>query len=211
MSVCYIILTCENYLPTRCEWQRNTFLKIVNGKDVYFLSCKNSGESVYGWDTPDNYDSCPLKYIRFFKNMTLNYDWYFFIDDDTFINVDNLHNLLQTYDKEEPYYIGRLCTNYNPPFHMSGGAGFLLSRSLYLSLIEYIRNTPENKLMVSINGDLSLAIWLKNINNKKVINNNNFHPTKHTADTDLTNFISFHYLKSLDDFLFYYNLNIKNT
>jgi hypothetical protein len=68
--------------------------------------------------------------------MLIDYDWYCFIDDDTFLNIKNLHNLLQKYNSEESLYIGSSCRGYNPPFYMSGGAGFVLSKSLYLKLLK---------------------------------------------------------------------------
>ena len=36
MNICYIILTCEKFLPTRAHWQNSTFLQKVNKKDVFF-------------------------------------------------------------------------------------------------------------------------------------------------------------------------------
>ncbi len=203
IKICYIILTCEPYLETRVKWQNDTFLKSVDKADVYFISCKNKEPNIYGWNTPDNYEACPIKYIKFFKNMLIDYDWYCFIDDDTFLNIKNLHNLLQKYNSEESLYIGSSCRGYNPPFYMSGGAGFVLSKSLYLKLLNFIRNTEDNILLQSIYGDLSVGLWIKNIENVIFCNNNNFHPVKHSNENELQDFISFHYLKSFEDFEFY--------
>lgn len=204
-KVCYIVLTCEKYIPTRVKWQTETFLKKVDSKDVYFLSCKNEGSNIYGWNTPDDYASCPLKYVSFLRNMTIHYDWYCFIDDDTFINVDNLHNLLNTYNKKESLYIGHICDNYSPPFYMSGGAGFLLTKSTYFSLLEYIRTTSNDKLLISIYGDLSIGCWLKNVANVALIDNKLFHAAKHNNEEELEFFASVHNLTTQEDFEFYNN------
>jgi|688.fasta_scaffold35107_6 hypothetical protein len=208
-KICYIVLTCEAYINTRVKWQNETFFKNVNDTDIYFLSCKNhENKNIYGWNTADNYESCPTKYVQFLKNMTLQYDWYCFIDDDTFININNLHNLLESYDCNEKLYIGRLCMNYSPPFYMSGGAGFILSKSLYFSLITYIRDrdTNDNDLLQSIYGDLSVGLWIKNIDNVVMIDNTKLHSSLHKEEDNLQEFISFHFLKCFKDFEFYNNL-----
>lgn len=66
-NICYIILTCEKYLPTRATWQRENCFKYTNSSNLYYLSCKPGSNSVYGWNTTDDYNSCPLKYIEFFR------------------------------------------------------------------------------------------------------------------------------------------------
>ena len=95
-KICYIILTCEKYIDTRVNWQSATCFKYINNKDCYYLSCKpvNCKKNIYGWYTKDDYTSCPDKYIAFFKNLDLVYDWYVFIDDDTFIFPDRLQKFL---------------------------------------------------------------------------------------------------------------------
>ena len=157
MSCCYIILTCEKYLNTRAKWVLENSLHKVDKKDIYFLSCEPKEPNIYGWNTPDNYEGCPMKYIKFFQNMTLDYDWYFFMDDDTFIFTDRLNEFISKYDKNEPLYIGNRCENYSFPIYMSGGSGFLLTKPLYLSLIQFIRKNRENELVKSIYGDLLIG------------------------------------------------------
>jgi len=204
MKCCYIILTCENYLKTRAKWLLENCLYNVDPSDIYFLSCKKIEPNIYGWDTPDNYESCPLKYIRFLKNMELDYDWYYFMDDDTFVFPERLKMFVMNYNKDEPLYIGHRCENYAFPIYMSGGAGFLLTKPLYLSLCEYIRNIPDEQLYVSIYGDYSIGLWLSNIE-KQVIPNKLFNPTTHNNDYELNNCVSFHYLKTEEQYKFYNN------
>jgi hypothetical protein len=204
MKLCYIVLTCENYLKTRVKWLLENCFYNVEQHDIYFLSCKKTDPNVYGWDTDDNYESCPLKYIRFFQNMKLDYDWYYFMDDDTFIFPERLNKFVMNYNKDDPLYIGHRCENYSFPIFMSGGAGFLLTKPLYLSLVEYIRNTPEKELLVSIYGDYLMGLWLSNIE-KQVICNKLFYPTTHNNDYELNNCISFHYLKTEEQYKFYNN------
>jgi hypothetical protein len=205
MSCCFIILTCEKYLNTRVKWVLENSLFKVEPKDIYFLSCEPKEPNIYGWNTPDIYEGCPLKYIKFFQNMTLDYDWYFFMDDDTFIFTDKLKTFISQYDKNEPLYIGNICRNYNFPIYMSGGAGFLMTKSLYLSIVQYIRETPEHELFQSIYGDLSIGLWLTNIE-KKVIEASVFNAMMHKNEHELDIYNSFHYLKNEEDFKFYKSL-----
>ena len=206
MKICYIILTCEKYLSSRVKFLLQTSLKNINPTDIYLLSCKSIDPNIYGWDTPDNYEGCPLKYIRFFQNMKLDYDWYYFMDDDTFVFPKRLNNFVMNYNKEDSLYIGNRCKNYSFPIYMSGGGGFLLTKSLYFSLIDYIRNTPEDTLLTSIYGDYLIGLWLTNIN-KKTIEVDIFNSSIHKNDSQLENYISFHYLKTKEEYEFYDKFN----
>jgi hypothetical protein len=105
-KICYIILTCENYLPTRATWLRENSLKYTNPSDYYFLSCKPGPNSVYGWNTADDYNSCPWKYIEFFRNMDLDYDWYVFLDDDAFVLTNRYRENLYKLDHTKSLYLG---------------------------------------------------------------------------------------------------------
>jgi len=138
--------------------------------------------------------------------MTIDYDWYCFIDDDTFINTNNLNEYLKKIDSNKTLYIGRLCLNYSTPFYMSGGAGFILSKKTYVDLLQYIKNTDKIDLLQSIYGDLLVGLWITKIKDVEYINNDNFNPTIHNKSSDLNEFISFHYLKTFEEFEFYYNL-----
>lgn len=207
MSICYIILTCESYIPTRVKFLLETSLKNVNSKDIYFLSCKSIEPNIYGWNTADNYESCPLKYVRFFQNMKIDYDWYYFMDDDTFILPDRLNRFVMNFDKNDGLYIGRRCANYSFPLYMSGGAGFLLTKSLYYELIDYIRKKSDNELITHIYGDYLMGLWLTNIPNKTLIDTELFNYRMHDNEYQLNNCISFHYLKTKEDFDFYDKFN----
>jgi len=205
MKLCYIVLTCELFLPTRAAWQNATCLKNVDPKDVYFISCKPSGENVYGWNTGDDYHSCPYKYMMFLKNMNIDYDWYIFIDDDTFIHTNHLEHALVNYDSNKSYYIGSHRFDQWKVNYMSGGAGICLSKHLYNKVIEYVRSKETlQELYFNYNGDVTLGSWISNIQDVQFIDDDRFHANKHNSEEELTNFISFHYLKSKEEFEYYY-------
>jgi hypothetical protein len=210
MKICYIVLTCEKYIPTRVQWQNATFFKTVDVKDIYFLSCRNSGENIYGWNTGDYYEACPIKYMCFFRNMLIDYDWYVFIDDDTFINTKNIKTFLELYDASIPYYMGIINYTQYPFKTCSGGAGFVVSKNLYHEIVKFVRSKPDNELYYNYNGDVTVGYWVSIINekNKQVnyLENKQFHTDKHVKEEELENFISFHYLKSIEDYEYYYSL-----
>jgi len=215
MKVCYIILTCKKYLETRAKWQRETCFSTVSPNDYYFLSCEPGENSVYGWNTADTYESCPFKYIEFFKNMDLEYDFYVFMDDDTFVFPDRMRNALETIDKSQSLYIGTLMAHLSNLEFMSGGAGFILTNKAYNLVKQYIRTnnmTEVQKHRVEmLHGDASMGQWIHNINTetpqielKRNIIHLSTHP--HKTDQDLKIYITFHYVNEESQFHFYNTL-----
>lgn len=84
-----------------------------------------------------------------------------FCDDDTFVFPARVESMLAQLDPNRSLYIG---FDFPIPHWsttiggMSGGAGFVLSRSTYQRLCAYIR-TAENP-WVSMYTDVSIANWL---------------------------------------------------
>lgn len=207
-NVCYIILTCEKYIPTRVEWQKKTCFQHVPAKDCYFLSCTRREGNIYGWDTEDDYKSCIQKYIQFFQNMELDYDWYMFLDDDTFVYPNRVHSYLSQYDSTKPLYIGAMWTNHPHPY-MSGGAGFFLTKSSYTMLRTFMLTNTNSLHCGTIYGDLSMGIWLHRAmgNNPSAIQYINdweyFQVGNHKHTNELSKCITFHYVTSEHSFLYY--------
>jgi hypothetical protein len=156
MKVCYVILTCEAYQPTRCQLIRDTWLKRIGSADAWFLSARANPEArVLGWNTLDTYDSCPIKYQQFFLNLPGSYDWYVFCDDDTYLFPERLEPLLG--DPSRPQCIGMLARKPDLPPYMAGGPGFLLSSAAVAYLPEACRTIP----IQSLYSDVMIGIWLK--------------------------------------------------
>jgi len=207
--IAYVILTCEAYLPTRAKWQRDSCFFNTDPKNVYYLSGKGS-EGVYGWNTADDYTSCPTKYIEFFKNMDLDYDWYVFIDDDAFVFPKRMEKTLSKFD-DGSYYIGLLMGHLDNLQFMSGGGGFVLSRKAYNLVKEYIRAADmaavQQQRPQMIHGDVSMGQWIHNINqieNRIKLRNDHisFSYNPH-EDWNLHICETFHYLKEKSQYDFY--------
>ena len=212
-NICYIILTCEKYLPTRAKWQRENCFKNFDLNNLYYISCKPGPNSVYGWNTPDDYQSCPLKYIEFFINMDLDYDWYVFIDDDTFVFPNRFSTMLSNFDPNKNLYLGILLEHMLPFKYMGGGASFTLSKGTYNLVKNYIRKSDINILKkydgVMIHGDVTMGQWIININ-KQYTNIVEYIslPLKlssnpHRNDDELINNCSFHYVNTEELFKLY--------
>jgi hypothetical protein len=216
LKICYIILTCEKYIDTRARWQRENCFFNVSPSDYYFLSCKSGENSVYGWNTIDTYESCPLKYIEFFKNMNLHYDWYVFIDDDTFVFPNRMYSALENIDKTQSLYTGIVLRHIKHLEYMSGGSGFILSNKAYNLVKQYVRTNDMIEVQKCrqemLYSDVSMGQWIQNINRmgKPQIELKS-HILKllhkpHTTTHELHNYLTFHYLKDEKEYEFYKTL-----
>lgn len=94
-----------------------------------------------------------------------DHDWYFIIDDDTFVLADNLGRWLSTLDPNKPYYLGSAVAGLNHIF-AHGGSGIVLSRGL-MKLAFQNREIDAwmaeyaNRALQECCGDFLLAAFLK--------------------------------------------------
>jgi hypothetical protein len=197
ISVGYIILSCKHYLNTRVKWQRETWLsKVPQDSYVFLTGAIGSNEpNVINMNLADSYETCPQRYYQYIQQNTMSkYDWVVFAHDDTFIFPDHLKKLLEGLDHTRRQYVGREL-NW-PIMYMSGGAGFVLSRSAYAALREYLLVTPREKIEFHERGDVTMGLWLKWIDGLVRVDSKLFNTSIHThgdsSKTDLA--ISYHYV-----------------
>jgi hypothetical protein len=208
MKIKYITITCEKYHFTRVQSIRDTWGK---NQDVLFLSDINISPDVVGFDyLRKGYDNIWMKYREIIKNWTdFKYDWYFFTDDDTFVNVKNINNLLSNYSVDDKICLGVLGVlnadatdrdgNYTgfplhtiqgnqtelPLTYASGGAGFILSLESMKTINKYL-NTIQD-VPRCYNSDVTIGFWIRNSGIKN-INTKGFwwtHPTELQHDVDV--------------------------
>ena len=168
MKFCYIISTCDKYLDNRVKFQmESSFLKDVPTDDIYYLTSKpNVKDRQFGWNCLDTFETITWKYIHFIYNMELpQYDWYIFIDDDTFVFKNRLYNLLHQHKPDECYYIGKELDHIKRDFglYMSGGAGYAISNGLYKLIYSHVRNTGINLSFKHWCDDLCIGLWIQEI------------------------------------------------
>lgn len=224
MKICYIISTCSKYFYTRVKYQMNTFLSDVDKNDIYYLTSKaNINERQFGWNCMDDSQNITWKYIHFIKNMNniLNYDWYLFIDDDTFVFIDKLKKLLNQFNPSELFYIGHELEHIASKFclYMSGGGGYAISNGLYKLIHNYINEIGINEtyyplinLKEQFCDDLCIGLWINELKNKykiNQINNRNFLIDSHKNDDELNNAITIHKVMTEESYNFYYEISKK--
>jgi len=204
MRVAYIILTCEKYANTRVPWQLQTMFQHVPRTDLYFLGhTMDPDRRLFSWGAGDSYEELPSKFIDFFKNTNLDYDWYVLIDDDTFVFTERMTALLATYQSHDSFAVGQLLDHIQDSYwglYLSGGAGTIISRMLYHQLCSYVRTAPSHKVSCHWCADISLGMWIKQVGGQ-LFHHPHFHadiynPTK----DDLNKAITFHHLKEWKDY-----------
>jgi hypothetical protein len=210
MKICYIISTCDKYLENRVKFQKESCLKDVPNEDIYYLTSRpNVAERQFGWYAMDDEKNITWKYIHFIYNMTIpHYDWYIFIDDDTFVYKNRLHNLLSNYDSTECYYIGKELDHIKNDFclYMSGGAGYAISNALYTKITNFVKQNGINHCFKHWCDDLCIGLWIQEIsksNKVHQINNNLFNVGLHSDNAELQNAITFHKVITKEQFFFY--------
>jgi len=141
------------------------------------------------------------------KNLLDVYDWVFFVDDDTFVNVENLDIFIQNIDKtkvygsifnsqkdsENPMYVNNIIP-LDSKFP-SGGAGFLVST-------DTIKDIEEFKNYQTVCGDVSAGLNFHFNRVEQVdsplFNSQNPEFYSHTK-TQIDKMISYHYIKTSDE------------
>ncbi len=198
-------------------------LKNVNKEDIFYLTSKPNIENrQFGWYSMDDAQNITWKYIHFIYNMNIpNYDWYIFIDDDTFVFENRLKNLLTTYNSKECYYIGKELDHIKNQFclYMSGGAGYAISNTLYSLMFDYVKKIGKNEayyplinLKEQFCDDLCIGLWIQEIaktNKVTQLNNNLFNYDEHKTDSQLVDAITFHKVMTKEQYLFYSSIEDK--
>jgi hypothetical protein len=149
-------------------------------------------QRLYSWGASDDYHALPYKTMDFFKNLELDYDWYILIDDDTYVFHDRLKRLLANYSPNLLISMGCILDHVDNELfrYTSGGAGTVLSKTLYKKVCTYVRTCPNP--IIHWCSDICVGKWLLDIKKDAQkqdrimfeLDNRNFHPI-----TSVTKFI----------------------
>ena len=205
MKIAYIILTCEKYMNTRVLWQLKTMLATVDRSDIYYLShTMDVDKRLFSWGAGDDYNSLPYKFVDFFRNSDLTYDWYVLIDDDTFVFHDRLLMLLSAYDPTQKVCIGKELDHIQHMIwglYMSGGAGTVISYPVYKELCMYMKLHPNTKVICHWCADICLGMWMKQLTGIQMVNHSQFHTDRYDLEKDSAeDTITFHHLNTWEDY-----------
>ena len=174
-----IVLTCDKYLESRCQAIKKTWGSVLN---TVYLTDSTIGGEFLGYNTPKTYEGIQDKYYQFFLNFDFTEKYYFFVDDDTFINIKMLEAL--ELPQQDKFCIGRE-TVVNPdqtdkygqntgyPLHLlrgvgchlpivypSGGSGFIVSRRACLDIQSFLRGAGDSKPL-SGHSDVTFGFWMR--------------------------------------------------
>lgn len=216
MKICYIIPTCNKYLDTRTQYQKKTLFKDVPLENIYYLTYESNIEKRhFGWNyCPDTFENTTWKYINFiYHTNILDYDWYIFIDDDTYVFKNRLEQLLKKYDSNEYYHIGKIMYHVQKDFglYMSGGAGSAMSNALYKKISAHVKETGIQNSFKHWCDDLCIGLWVQEVNKKEnnkvnLLNNDLFHVGLHKNDAELNDAITFHKVINENEYIFYHEI-----
>lgn len=142
-----------------------------------------------------SYESGPekiLNCIKFLPQEHLNYDWYVFCDDDTFLNLNLLEKVLPSFDKDFVYCNVIKCWEQDPTLeYPSGGAGFAIPNLIFKKL------RSESELYATRWSDVCIGLNFKKLN-IEMKQEGRFHahpPYKHDLKLyEVPNHLSFHYV-----------------
>jgi hypothetical protein len=122
------VISCKN-LEERIWSIKNTWGRNRNNVIFYADFHDEKNNIIKCTDIP-THDGCEQKTIQRFKQIKNNnlHDWYFFVDDDTYVNIPNLEKMITELSPD--YYYGVSCNNWPSDktlIYPAGGAGFFIS------------------------------------------------------------------------------------
>jgi hypothetical protein len=110
---------------------------------VFYSDYENINKKVYKVTDKKGYWDLEEKHVngfKFLKNNFTDYDWYFFCDDDTFVNTKKMNEFLQICDENTVY--GYLLSGWpvmTSLHYPSGGGGVLIHKTILEKIIDKIR------------------------------------------------------------------------
>lgn len=209
MRIAYVVLTCRAYEMTRRVWQKETVFSTTDLADVYYLGHEmRPADRLYSWGAGDDYESLPYKFADFFRWSEIDYDWYFLMDDDTFVYTDRLEERVRTIEtqsgvnpRQEPYIEGHLLTHIaHTPWGLyhSGGAGTLLSAKVYEVVCQRFHGMTDEYRSPHWCADICLGLWTKGIPGIRIVHSERYHTDMATGGKE--DAITYHHLKTKEDY-----------
>jgi hypothetical protein len=192
-KILYVILhTCTR--PDRHDGVVNSW-----GKDVdyiFYADCDNEEKKIIKVSDDSTYSSNEPKHVNVIKYLIENdyqYEWFFFCDDDTFVNTKNLEDNFEIFDKDKingsvlkGTWSKDISLNY-----CSGGAGYLIHNTI----LEIISKTIKSE--GSGYSDVTLGICARELN-IELYNDERFMSqapiTLQIDESSIKNNFTFHYI-----------------
>ena len=122
------VLTSKNTFE-RIEYAKKTWLLDNSQVDIiYYSDFSDENNNIIKVSDDSTYRGCEERVVERLKQIKNNniYNWYFFVDDDTYVNIINLNKFIDNCDKNIVY--GRKCNGWGNLNYAQGGAGILISK-----------------------------------------------------------------------------------
>ena len=174
---------------------------VVNswGKNVDYLFYSDSDDiekNIIKVSDDTAYKSNEEKHINIIKHLfeqDYQYEWFFFCDNDTFVNTKNLEANLDSFDKEK--ITGRIIPKCwlgdTSLLYCSGGAGYLMNKKVLSKIGGSIKKENTNYSDVSL-GICARSLGVEFDNDDKF---NSQTPEKsNLSDADIKDLYTFHYI-----------------
>lgn len=203
-KVLYLILHTEKH-SDRWSGLTQGWLK---GRDYLFYSDhQDDSKNILKVTNDDTYHSNEPKFVNvitFLPEKYMNYEWYLFADNDTWVNTDKLESMLDSFDTEVFHGSKIYCWPHDKTLgYLSGGAGILIHNSKFKHLRDNFKNYKTGY------SDVSLGHYMKEYGIECVDNQLfNSQPPEHYKinEEDIPNYLTFHYIKEKDTQIRYFNL-----
>lgn len=203
-KILYLILHGEVYRE-RVFNVKNTWGK--NEDCIFYSDYQDYSNNIFKVCEDKTYHSNEKKFCSIPKSLDeryLDYDWYFFVDDDTFINTTLAKSFVNTLNDDEVY--GEILNTWTPDptlYYLSGGAGILIPKKIFLHLRENLENYKTGY------SDVSLGFYFRKFNIK--FNNSGLFKSQNPSfyninEKNIKDYISFHYVKTYDEMKIFNNI-----
>lgn len=217
MKIQNLIITCNKNVELQNSIRR-TFAKDADSYLFFGDSFDYDTISCLGLQT--GYQQVPFKlaYCIMSCNSQDEFDFYFFQDDDTYVDIKKLKKEIadsgMSFAEDKPQCLGRIFRDYGQKEALeqgmplqslrgkncelqvdypSGGAGFVLNRAGFKRLRNYLRLNPE--FATAYNGDISIGLWMRNSGDFELIHSEKFRPDSVGYNSENEN-VTFHYMNS---------------
>ena len=158
-KILYVILhTCTR--PERYDGVVNSWAKDIDF--LFYADCDNEDKKIVKVSDDSTYSSNEPKHVNVIKYLVekkYQYEWFFFCDDDTFVNTKNLEQNLDYFDKNKisGSVLKGTWEKDRTLEYCSGGAGYLIDKTLLVKISESIKNCGSGY------SDVSLGVCAKEI------------------------------------------------
>ncbi len=196
MKILYLILHTKKY--------ENNYKNVIStwGRDVDFLfysDHEDKGKNIIKVSNRDDYHSNEEKFVNVVKQLPkeyLNYDWFFFCDNDTYVNTKLLNDSITKFNIDFIY--GQEIHTWTPDLslgYFSGGAGYLVSNKILRHMIDNLKNYNTGF------SDVTFGLYIREHNIQKLPSDlfKSQPPEYYYINLeDTKNYISFHYIKTFE-------------